>query len=343
VIKALRQRHPAHRVLLTHTTPTGRQTGVELFGDGVSRCYIPYDFPFAVKRFLCRFRPQVGIVMETEIWPNLIEHCHRRSIPVYLVNARMSEKSARGYARFRSLAGAALRKLAGIGAQTERDAARLADLGAGAVTVTGNTVRSHGTAGNAGAGDAVSRAVRGRKVFLAASTREGEEALILDALAGVDMAELLVVIVRGIRSVSTKSLPCSDSAATPSCAAVKTGRSGRTFVSCSAIRWVKCSPTIARATWLSSAAASCRSAARTCWRHARSAAPLLSDRTLSTLRRLPKAQSRPVRRSGLRTRRRWPRPSRRCFAIPESAKRWQRRADASLKCIAAQLNGQWRF
>ena len=196
LVKALRQRHPAHRILLTHTTPTGRQTGIELFGDGVSRCYLPYDFPFAVKRFLRCFRPQVGIVMETEIWPNLIEHCHRRSIPVYLVNARMSEKSARGYARFRSLAGAALRKLAGIGAQTETDAARLAELGAGAVTVTGN-IKFDRTAPPEmlALGTRLRELFGSRKVFLAASTREGEEALILDALAGLDMAELLAVIV----------------------------------------------------------------------------------------------------------------------------------------------------
>jgi 3-deoxy-D-manno-octulosonic-acid transferase len=196
LIKALRQRHPAHRILLTHTTPTGRQTGLELFGDGVGRCYLPYDFPFAVKRFLHRFQPQVGIVMETEIWPNLIEHCYRRSIPVYLINARMSEKSARGYARFRSLAGAALRKLAGIGAQTERDAARLVELGAGAVTVTGN-IKFDRTAPPEmlALGTRLRELFGSRKVFLAASTREGEEALILDALAGSDMAELLVVIV----------------------------------------------------------------------------------------------------------------------------------------------------
>jgi 3-deoxy-D-manno-octulosonic-acid transferase len=196
LIKALRQRYPAHRILLTHTTPTGRQTGIELFGDGVSRCYLPYDFPFAVKRFLYRFRPQVGIVMETEIWPNLIEHCHRRSVPVYLVNARMSEKSARGYARFRGLASAALKKLAGIGAQTERDAARLAELGAGAVTVTGNIKFDRSAPPEMLAlGTRLRELFGNRKVFLAASTREGEEALILDALAGLDMTELLIVIV----------------------------------------------------------------------------------------------------------------------------------------------------
>jgi 3-deoxy-D-manno-octulosonic-acid transferase len=196
LIKALHQRHPAHRILLTNTTPTGRQTGIELFGDGVSRCYLPYDFPFAVKRFLRRYRPQVGIVMETEIWPNLIEHCHRSGIPVYLVNARMSEKSARGYARLRNLAGAALRNLAGIGAQSERDASRLAGLGARAVTVTGNIKFDRtATPEMLALGKRLRELFGDRKVFLAASTREGEETLILDALAVLEMAELLVVIV----------------------------------------------------------------------------------------------------------------------------------------------------
>ena len=196
LVKALRQRHPAHRILFTHTTPTGRQTGIELFGDGVSRCYLPYDFPFAVKRFLRRFRPQVGIVMETEIWPNLIEHCHRHSIPVYLANARMSGRSARGYARFRGLAATSLRKLAGIGAQTERDATRFSELGAEAVMVTGNIKFDRTAPPEMLALGTRLRELFGiRKVFLAASTREGEEALILDALAGLDMAELLVVFV----------------------------------------------------------------------------------------------------------------------------------------------------
>ena len=196
LIKALRARHPLHGILLTHTTPTGRQASLELFGDAVRRCYLPYDFPFAVKHFLHRFRPEVGIVMETEIWPNLIEHCHRRGIPVYLVNARMSEKSARGYARFRSLAADALRKLAGIGAQTERDAARLVELGAQTMTVTGNIKFDRTPPPEMLAlGKRLRELFGSRKVFLAASTREGEEALILDALAGAHMAELLTVLV----------------------------------------------------------------------------------------------------------------------------------------------------
>ncbi|HWH48059.1 MAG TPA: lipid IV(A) 3-deoxy-D-manno-octulosonic acid transferase [Burkholderiales bacterium] len=196
LIKALRKRHPSHGILLTHTTPTGRQASLELFGDAVRRCYLPYDFPFAVKRFLRHFRPQVGIVMETEIWPNLIEHCHRLGIPLYLVNARMSEKSARGYARFHGLAAAALRKLAGIGAQTERDAARLSGLGAEAVTVTGNIKFDRSPPPEMLVlGKRLRELFGNRKVFLAASTREGEETLILDAFAGVNIAELLIVLV----------------------------------------------------------------------------------------------------------------------------------------------------
>ena len=196
LIDALRRSHPEHRILLTHTTPTGRQTGIELFGNDVLRCYLPYDFPFAVKRFLRHFRPQVGIMMETEIWPNLIAHCHRNDIPVYLVNARMSEKSMRGYLRLRSLTSAALRTLAGIAAQGGLDAERLAKLGAGAVDITGNIKFDREVPPQMlSLGDQFRDWCGTRKVLLAASTREGEEALLLDMLEEINTAELLVVIV----------------------------------------------------------------------------------------------------------------------------------------------------
>jgi 3-deoxy-D-manno-octulosonic-acid transferase len=103
LIKALQIRHPDHRILLSHGTPTGRQTGVELYGNRVERCYLPYDFGWAVRRFLRRFRPVVGVFMETEIWPNLVQASVQSAVPVYLVNARMSEISARGYRRIRRL------------------------------------------------------------------------------------------------------------------------------------------------------------------------------------------------------------------------------------------------
>ncbi len=186
LVKALKARHPSHAILLTHATPTGRETGRELFGDSVIQCYLPYDFPPLVWLFLRRARPVMGVIMETEIWPNLYAACARRGIPLFLVNARLSEKSARGYARFRALTAPALRGLAGIAAQTENDARRLRELGAVDVAVSGN-VKFDVTAPT----DSVERAralramFAGRFVFLAASTREGEEALLLDALGGL--------------------------------------------------------------------------------------------------------------------------------------------------------------
>ena len=196
LIKALQLRHPDHRILLTHGTPTGRQTGIDLYGDRVDRCYLPYDFGWAMRRFLRHFRPVVGVFMETEIWPNLIEASVRSSVPVYLVNARMSEKSARGYGRFGTLTRDALSKLSGIGAQSERDAQRLAGLGAANVSVTGNIKFDRVAPGEMLALGATLRGWFGaRPVFLAASTREGEEALILDALAGMKTADILIVIV----------------------------------------------------------------------------------------------------------------------------------------------------
>ena len=197
LIDALQRKYPQHRILLTHMTPTGREAGVTLFGDRVQRCYLPYDFPFAVERFLDHFKPACGILLETEIWPNLIHACRARNVPIYLVNARLSEKSSRGYRRFGALAAESLRQLTGIAAQGSVDADRLAELGAATVQVTGNlkfdiapdpamVARGNGWREAYGLS---------RPVLLAASTREGEEALLLQALQGVDIPRLLTVIV----------------------------------------------------------------------------------------------------------------------------------------------------
>ena len=96
LIIRLRAAYPDHRILLTHTTPTGRATGEQLYGDGVLRMYLPYDYPFAVNKFLRHFKPRLGILMETEIWFNLIHACRATGTPLLLLNARLSEKSARG-------------------------------------------------------------------------------------------------------------------------------------------------------------------------------------------------------------------------------------------------------
>ena len=197
LVRALHERYPQHRILLTHMTPTGRATGAMLFGDAVPRCYLPYDFPFAVERFLAHFKPRCGILLETEIWPNLIHACHERGIPLYLVNARLSDRSFRRYARFRAFVATCLNEMSGIAAQSAADAGRLQALGARAVAVTGNLkfditpAADQLARGNAWR----ERWGRSRPVLLWASTREGEEALLLQALRQIAVPDLLTVIV----------------------------------------------------------------------------------------------------------------------------------------------------
>ena len=197
LVRVLQVRYPQHRILLTHMTPTGRETGETLYGGRVARCYLPYDYPGAVARFLDHFRPQFAIVMETEIWPNLIRASRARSIPLYLVNARLSEKSYVGYRRFGGLVRESLAGFAAVAAQSEGDARRLTALGARDVHVTGNVKfdvappleqLELGQALRRGFGEA-------RPVLLAASTREGEEVLLLEALGGIAASEMLTVIV----------------------------------------------------------------------------------------------------------------------------------------------------
>jgi 3-deoxy-D-manno-octulosonic-acid transferase len=196
LVAKLRASYPDHQILLTHTTPTGRAISEQLYGDEVLRVYLPYDYPFAVRCFLRHYRPELGILMETEIWFNLIHEAHAAGVPVLLLNARLSEKSARGYARASHLTRSALRQLNAIAAQTPDDAARLIQLGAGPVSVMGNLKFDIApppamlTLGVALRGQFGTK----RKIVLAASTREGEEALLLDAWQAGGV--LLVIVPR---------------------------------------------------------------------------------------------------------------------------------------------------
>lgn len=197
LIARLRERYPGHQILLTHMTPTGRETGEQLFGDGVRRCYLPYDYAFAARRFLRHFKPELGLLMETELWFNLIQACKDAGVPLLLVNARLSEKSARRYRRFSNLSRAALRELSGIAAQTQADAVRLEALGAASPVVMGNLKFDFAPPE---AALQLGRTLRqrfgpDRPLFLAASTRDGEEALILDAVQAAEVPGLLTVIV----------------------------------------------------------------------------------------------------------------------------------------------------
>lgn len=201
LIKALLIRYPAHQIVLTHTTPTGRATSEQLFGDSIQRVYLPYDIRFAVHRFLKHFKPAIGVLMETELWFNLIAGCKQQGIPLLLVNARLSEKSAQGYAKLGRLVSEGLQNLSAIAAQTEQDAERLQQLGASNVQVVGNLKFDVMPPENALVQGQYLRQLFGesvdakRTVFLAASTREGEEALILDAVVSANVPDLLTVIV----------------------------------------------------------------------------------------------------------------------------------------------------
>jgi len=186
LVEALMLAYPDSRIVLTHMTPTGRATGRALFakhGARLVQAYLPYDIPFMVRRFIGHFAPRICILMETEVWPNLIAVCGER-VPVALVNARLSERSLRRGRRFGGLMTDAARALALVAAQTEADAERIGSLGAPRVEVTGSIKFDVLVPPAALATGAWLRAQIGaRPVLLCASTREGEEALILDACA----------------------------------------------------------------------------------------------------------------------------------------------------------------
>lgn len=185
LVEALLARWPDCRILLTHMTPTGRATGRALFGkhgERVVQSYLPYDIGFMVRRFLRHYAPRLCILMETEVWPNLIAGCAHEGVPVALVNARLSERSLRRGQRFGGIMMDAARAISVVAAQTEADAARIGSLGAPRVAVTGSIkfdVLPPQAALDTGA--RLRAQMNGRRVFLCASTRDGEEGLILDA------------------------------------------------------------------------------------------------------------------------------------------------------------------
>jgi 3-deoxy-D-manno-octulosonic-acid transferase len=184
LIRALLERYPDHSLLVTTVTPTGSARVQALFGSEVAHVYAPYDLPGTVVRFFERVRPCLAIVMETELWPNLFTACRRRSIPLLLVNARLSGKSVRGYRRVRSLASQTLAAVTRIAAQGEADARRFVSLGADSarVVVTGNLKFEQRIVPSLLERAEVLRREwgTGRPVWIAASTHEGEDELVLD-------------------------------------------------------------------------------------------------------------------------------------------------------------------
>jgi 3-deoxy-D-manno-octulosonic-acid transferase len=197
LVRALRAALPDHRVLVTCTTAAGRETVKQVYGETVDTAWLPYDFPESVQSFLEHFRPRLGVLIETELWPNLVAECASFRVPLLLASARMSEKSARGYERLSGLSRPAFQALGAVCAQSAADAERLSALGARHVEVAGNLkfdVKLDARQLEAGR---VWRAASGRPVVLLASSRDGEEALFLDAARPGN--ELLLIVPRHAR------------------------------------------------------------------------------------------------------------------------------------------------
>ena len=183
LVRVLLKKYPRHPLLVTTATPTGAQRVRALFSDSVRHAYFPYDLPGAVRRFLDRVHPAVAIVMEREIWPNLFDACHRRSIPVLLASARISERSAVRHQRFASLFREALAGDVMVAAQTPQDAQRYGSIGARDVEITGNVkfdIEAPAEAMRAGESLRAAQFAQ-RLVWVAGSTHEGEEDQVLAA------------------------------------------------------------------------------------------------------------------------------------------------------------------
>ncbi|MDG9925598.1 MULTISPECIES: lipid IV(A) 3-deoxy-D-manno-octulosonic acid transferase [unclassified Pseudomonas] len=186
LIRELLARHPELPITVTCMTPTGSERIQALFGERIQHCYLPYDLPWACARFLDRLQPKLAVIMETELWPNHIHACHVRGIPVALANARLSERSARGYARFARLTAPMLGELSLIAAQTEAEAERFRQLGArpASVEVTGSIKFDLSVEAELPRRAAELRERWGavaRPVWIAASTHAGEDEVMLQA------------------------------------------------------------------------------------------------------------------------------------------------------------------
>jgi len=199
LIEALLQTYPQHTILLTHMTATGRATGQQLFaaqGERVIQSYLPYDTGWMCARFLRHFKPRICILMETEVWPNLIKQCGFYRVPVMLANARLSERSLRRGQKFGAIMREAAAGIDCVAAQSDADATRLRLFGARNVHVTGNIKFDVEAPGKMIAlGEQWRSRFGDRRVLLCASTRDGEEALILDALKNLADRDFLTVIV----------------------------------------------------------------------------------------------------------------------------------------------------
>ena len=294
VVRALQQRYPDLPVTITCMTPTGSERIRALFGDSVQHCYLPYDLPCRARKFLTALKPVLGIVMETELWPNHIHQCARMNVPVVLANARLSERSARGYARFPRLTAPMLAQLSGIAVQTRAEAGRFLQLGARPETVqvtgsikfdlhiqpqllqTAQQLREQWQ-------------LEQRKVWIAGSTHEGEDLLMLEAHQQLLQAfpeALLILVPRHPERFDTVYRLCRAqglevmrrSSAEPVSVATRVLLGDTMGGCCCSMRWPM---------WRWWAAAWCLTAGTTCWSRWRWASLFSRDPMCKTFWRLP--------------------------------------------------------
>jgi 3-deoxy-D-manno-octulosonic-acid transferase len=190
-------------IVMTTTTPTGAERVGALFGDTVHHVYAPYDLGFIVRKFLARVKPELLIIMETELWPNTVHFANRQGVKILLANARLSEKSAHGYQRISSLTKPLLQSIDIIAAQAEADRGRFIELGAdeNRTVVTGSLKFNIDITDDEKPADPFFTAATNldRLIVIAASTREGEEAKVLDAwnkLSGNVHSPILLLVPR---------------------------------------------------------------------------------------------------------------------------------------------------
>ena len=202
LVKMLQQNYPDLPIVITTTTPTGSERVRALFGDSVLHVYVPYDLPFAVRNFIQRARPKLLVVIETEVWPNILAVCEQNNIPTILANARLSEKSAANYAKWPKFSRMVLNKIGRIAAQGEADAKRFIALGMpqDRISIIGS-VKFDATipASLLERSEVLRREWGERSVWVAASTQEGEDEQILAAHKTVLQAvpnALLVLVPR---------------------------------------------------------------------------------------------------------------------------------------------------
>ncbi|MCY4744353.1 3-deoxy-D-manno-octulosonic acid transferase [Pelomonas sp. UHG3] len=195
LIDALRARDPTLKLLLTHSTATGREAGQALLREGDAQTWLPYDTPGAVRRFLRHWQPRLGVLMETEVWPTLQREAEAAGLPMVLANARLSEKSLRQGMRFGALLRPAARRMTLALAQTEADAQRIRAMGTARVEVAGNLKYDIAVdPALIARGQAWSQRL-GRPVLMLAVSREGEEAALLAAWAQQPRPRPLLAIV----------------------------------------------------------------------------------------------------------------------------------------------------